>query len=230
MRFVLLMLALVACGACGDDGAAVDASITVDIDNGTCGAELRFTGEYIDWDQDGGFCGIFDAAFASGADTLSTAPNGRFDTCIDRAAAQVVYQVTPSATASQCTDPQSTYPLPTIAVASNAVINAGGFWSGRNFTVARQASLGVTLDPAKAHVFVHVDGTPRAVAVAAAHDAPQANAATTWAAGDTGHEVFFPNVDVGGGTTMVSVTGGAIGTGSIPVAAGKITSVSLIAN
>jgi hypothetical protein len=222
-----ILLALVACG--GDD-AAVDAPITVDIDNGTCGAQLRFTGEYIDWDQDSGFCGIFNATFADGANTDSTAPNGRFDMCIDRGAAQTTLAITPSTTPSECTDPQSTYPIPGLAVASSAVITAGGFWSGRNFSAARQATLGVAIDPAKAQLFVHVEGTPRAVSIDAAHDPSQANAATTWAAGDTGHDVFFPNVSVGAGTTVLSVAGGAIGTGAIPLVAGKMTSVSVIAN
>ena len=232
-RLVALSFVLVACGDDGG-GAAVDAPpITIDIDNGSCGDQLRFTGEYVDWDVDTRFCGVADALFevqGNGAmDT--TAPNGRFDLCIASAPAQVLLDITPAAGNSQCSTPASDYTLPGIAVATKAVILGGGFWSGRNFTTAREASLGVTLDPTKAHVFVHVAGaTPRAVALAAAHGPTQAVVATTWAAGDTGHEVFFPNVDVGNGTTMLSVTGGAIGTGSIPVAAGKITNVTVISN
>jgi hypothetical protein len=87
---------------------------------------------------------------------------------------------------------------------------------------------GLQFDATKAQVFVHVNGTPHAVSLAATHDTAQAIVATTWAAGDTGKNVFFPNVDVGGGTTTLSVAGGAIGTGSIPLIAGTITNVSVL--
>jgi hypothetical protein len=120
-----------------------------------------------------------------------------------------------------------------IAVANKAVILAGGFFSIRTFTEARRTSFfqaaGLTFDPTKAQVFVHVDGTPRAVSIEAAHGAAQAVSGTTWGPGDTGHEVFFPNVDPGGGSTMLMVAGGAIGTGSIPLAAGKFTYLAVLA-
>ena len=239
-RFVVLILyplaLALACAACGDDGGkAADASIpTVDIDNGSCGDQLRFTGEYVDWDNDASFCGINEALFeVSGGAMDTTAPNGRFDLCIPSGPATVTLDIIPQATPSQCTVPASSYTLPGIAIANKAVILAGVFWSGRNFTTARRdnffLAIGQTFDAAKAQVFVHVEGTPRPVAITAAHGATQAVTAMQWDPGDTGHEVFFPNVDVDGGTTMLSVTGGALGTGSIPLAAGKITTVSLIA-
>jgi hypothetical protein len=123
--------------------------------------------------------------------------------------------------------------LPAIAVARKSVIlGMGGAFSGRNFTTARRDTIftevGVAFDPAKAQVHVHVIGTPRAVSIAAAHATTQA-LSTAWAAGDTGKEVFFPNVDVGGGTTTLTVAGGAVGTGEIPLAAGKLTTISVIA-
>lgn len=120
--------------------------------------------------------------------------------------------------------------MPALIVGSHAAILAGGFNSARMFTTTREATLGVTIDRSKAHVLVHVDGAQRPVALAAAHDASQAITASVWAAGDTGHDVFFPNVDPAGGTTMVTVTGGAIGTGSIPLVAGTITELSVLAN
>lgn len=229
----LIAVGLTGCAGCGGGGddAPLDATPLPDIDNGSCGDQLRFTGEYVDWDSGAAFCGIFEATFTARDDGPmdSTAPNGRFDTCIPRDAAQVVFDIAPPAAASECTSPPSTYPLPGLAIATPDVILAGGFWSGRNLTMDRLGSLGVTLDPTKAHVFVHVDGTPRAVTVAAAHDAPQARNADTWAAGDTGSDVFFPNVEVGGGQTTVSVDGGATGAGDVPVEAGTITNVSVIA-
>jgi hypothetical protein len=237
-RFVVLLVLASACGACGDDGAKPDGSmctpLVIDSDNASCGDQLRFTGEYVDWDVDVGFCGIFEALFeVSGGAMDTTAPNGRFDLCISNTAAQTLLDITPSATASQCSNPPSSYNLPGIAVANKAVIGAGVLFSGRNITTARQTtffqSAGITFDAAKAQVFVHVEGTPRALTLAAAHAAPQAVVATAWAAGDTGHEVFFPNVDVGAGTTSLEMTGCAIGTGSIPLAAGKITNVTILA-
>ena len=133
---------------------------------------------------------------------------------------------------SQCASPVSGYSVPTILYARRDTILAGGFFSGRAFTTARQQTLfqaiGAPFDSSKAQVFVHVNGTPRKVSLAAAHGAAQAIATTMWAPGDTGKNVFFPNVDVGAGTSMLSVEGGAIGTGSIPLVAGTITNVSVL--
>jgi hypothetical protein len=242
-RLALLSLFLVACSACGDDGPnnPIDASPDVDvpgatcmtdIDNGSCGDQLRFTGEYVDWDVEDSFCGIFEAQFEvqGGKGAMDgTEPNGRFDMCIPADAAQTILDITMSLDNSQCTIPASTYPLDAIAVATPAVIRCGALWSGRNFTAVRQATLGVTLDPGKAHVFVHVEGAPRQVALSATHDPSQAVTGTDWAAGDTGTDIFFPNVDIAGGSTMLSATGGAVGTGAIPLVANKITNVTLFA-
>lgn len=230
----MVIAGLVAGGVgCGDDGATADASIVVDIDNGSCGDQLRFTGEYVDWDTDAAFCGIAEAVVEVEGDGQqdSTAPNGRFDLCIPRANATTKLTVTQPSGNSQCTNPSSGYTVPTILVANRDVILAGGFFSGRAFTTARQQTFFEALggfDSNKAQVFVHVNGTPAAVSLAATHDAAQAITARAWAAGDTGHDVFFPNVDVGTGTTTLSVAGGAIGTGTIPLVAGTITNVSVL--
>lgn len=222
----LLSIGLLGCPG-GDDDDSCPAPPTVTFDNGTCGTDLRFTGEYVDFDNDTHFCGVFDATFTAGAATDTTAPNGRFDLCVPAAGGTV--DITPAAALSECTVPQSTYSLGGIAVASPEALKAGMFFSGRNITVARMTSLGVTLDPGKAHVFVHVDQGSRTIAIAAGHDAPQAITDADWAAGDTGHEVFFPNV-AAGGTTDVTVSGGcSVGAGSIPLVAGKITNISVLA-
>src|SRR5262249_25547899 len=107
----------------------------------------------------------------------------------------------------------------------------GGFYSAHTWTTDRQSSffqqIGVAFDPSKGQVVVHVNGTPHPLALAAAHDATQAVMTNTWAAGDTGKQVFFPNVAVG--NTTISTTGGSLITGaSIPVVAGTITNVSVI--
>lgn len=220
-------------GACGDDGAGpVDAAaVPVDIDNGSCGDQIRFTGEYVDWDSDASFCGINDALIEVPNGSMDgTAPNGRFDLCIPDAPTTRLDVTQPTAM-SQCTTPVSSYSVPTILVANKAVIQAGAFFSARAFTTARQATffqmVGTAFDSNKAQVHVHVEGAPRAVQITAAHGTTQAITTTTWAAGDTGKEVFFPNVDVGAGTTMLTVTGGALGTGSIPLVAGTITNVTV---
>jgi hypothetical protein len=223
---------LLALGACSG-GGGVDA-YTVDIDNGSCGDQLHFTGEYVDWDKDVTFCGINEATIQVEGDGAmdTTAPNGRFDLCIPRMGATTKLIVTQPANPSMCTSTAASYTVPTILWASHDVILGGGFYSARAFTTARQASffqaIGLTFDATKAQVFVHVDGPQRAVSLAATHDAPQTIVASNWAAGDSGHEVFFPNVDATGGTTLLIVNGGAIGAGSIPLVAGTITNVSLL--
>lgn len=223
-------------GACGggNDGPD-DGRITVDIDNGSCGDQINFTGEFVDWDNDTAFCGIFDAQLeVQGEGAMdSTAPNGRFEGLCIPDQAVTLLDVTPPAGNSPCATPASPYPMAGIAVANRDVIRAGAFFSVRTFTEARRTSFfqqaGFSFAPALAQVFVHVHGTPRAVSIAANHGPTQAVAGTAWAPGDTGHEVFFPNVDPGAGSTMLSVSGGAIGTGSIPLAAGKFTYVTVYA-
>ena len=207
------------------------APVPVDIDNGSCGEQIRFTGEYVDWDNDATFCGINDALIeVVGGSMDGTAPNGRFDLCIPDAPTTRVDITQPTAT-SQCTVPPSTYTIPTILVANKAVIQSGAFYSGRSFTTMRQTSfftmVGAAFDPTKAQVVVHVDGIPRTVALAAAHGTAQAIMATAWAPGAAGHEVFFPNVDVGSGTTTLTMDGFVLGTGAIPLVAGTITNVTL---
>lgn len=225
MRLLALVLAITACNG---NGSSTDATPVIDIDNGSCGTNLNFTGELVDWDSGtGGFCGVNNAMLEGGGAMDNTAPNGRFEMCIPRSGVTTV-TVAPPPNASGCTSMPGTYSFPAIAVANSATILAGGFFSGRMFTAARQATLGVPFDAAKAHVVVHVDGPARGVAITATHGTAQAYNGT-WAAGESGTEVFFPNVDVPpSGNTMLSVVGGAIGTGTIPLQAGKLTMVTVL--
>jgi len=225
-RIALLLaeagLAVAGCGGGGGSGSA---------DAGPCGAMLHFTGEYVDWDKDSDavFCGLLGSVFdvpGVGPKTIN-APNGRVDLCIPDQATTLI-DITPPSTIPGCkvvTDPTLKYSLPGIAVASKAVIAAGGMWSGRTFISGREA-----YDPTKAQVFVHTVGIPTAVSLDAghAHGPIQAVVTTTWAAGDTGHEVFIPDVDPAGGSATLSVAGGAIGTGSIPLVAGKMTTLTVV--
>jgi hypothetical protein len=218
-------LLLYACG--GGGGAPQDAP--PDIDNGNCGSQLRFTGEYVNWDNDTSFCGVFGARFQAqqGGGSASTAPNGRFDLCVPDQAVSLVDIVQPTSVPDCIPDKTRTYPLPGLAVANKAVILAGGFWSGRTFLDNQ-----VTFNPAKAQVYVHVDGTARAVSLDGSHSHGQIQAVMdkTWAPGNIGHEVFIPDVDPAGGSATLSVDGGAIGTGSIPLVAGKMTTLSVVAH
>jgi hypothetical protein len=227
-RALALIVALTACG----DDAAHDAAV-VDIDNGSCGDQLRFTGEYVDWDTDRSFCGIAMAVIeVQGGAMDTTAPNGRFDLCIPRSQPTTRLVVTQPSGQSQCSSPASSYSVPTIFHANREVILAGGFFSGRAFTTVGQdaffQSIGQPFDSSKAQVFVHVNGMPRPLSLAAAHGPAQAVATTTWAPGDAGHDVFFPNVDVGSGTTMLTSAGTIYGGNSIPLVAGTITNVAVI--
>jgi hypothetical protein len=119
--------------------------------------------------------------------------------------------------------------MPGIAIADPSVIASGQIISLRSFTTVRVGTLGVTLDPGKGHVFVHIDKTAQPVQVSSAHATPQYFDGTAWnTTGPTGVNVFFPNVAVG--TTNVTMTGGAVGQATVPVEAGKITYLTLVGN
>lgn len=218
---------LAAVCACGDPAPAADA-MTTDVDNGMCGGQLRFTGELVDWDSGAAFCGIFGASIQvqGASDKESTAPNGRFDMCIPDQPT-VLLDVAPPAEASPCarpnepTSPDDRYALPAIAVASKAVLAAGGMWSGRAFVTPRQV-----VTPGRAQVFVHVNGAPRTVAIEAQHAGAQVLSGGSWTAGSTGTDVFFLDVAPGNGSTILTA-GGAVGTSSIPLVAGRITMISI---
>jgi hypothetical protein len=190
-------------------------------------APVLFTGELIDWDSGSTavpFCGIFGATFTARGQTAtdSSNPNGRF---MLNLAPPAVVDITPPTAGSQCLTGMPTYSMPALIVANPAVVASTQLISARGFTTMRQASLGVTLDAAKGHVFVHVDGTQHAVSVSTGSDAAQTWDGTTWGAGAQGINVFFPNVPAG--MTDVEMSG-AIGVGTVPVEAGKITYVTLV--
>jgi hypothetical protein len=182
---------------------------------------MTVTGEYVDWDStEGAFKGVMGAKFTLESDaskSASTAPNGRFVMpCI--APQDGLIDVAPMA--------GSNYVAGTVIV-NKAVIQSGAMLSYRSFTMTRGADFG--FDATKAGVFVNVVGTPRAVTVAGA-GSPFAFDGSTWAAGNTGKNVYFPGVVPGiTGMAMVTMTGTTLGAGSVPVAAGEITYVTLVA-
>ena len=221
MKWILFAVALAACSDGG--GKKVDAAISD-------GQPLTFTGEYVDWsttDDASFFCGIFQATFTVHGDatrTNQTNPNGRFTLSLVPAETTQI-DITPPTAQSECSQPKSTYSVPGIMIANASVIASGQMVSARAFTVAQMPA---GYDGTKAQVFVHVDGTPRAVSITGTHDATQAFNGTTFVAGDTGDNVYFPNLDPTGGTTTISTTGTALGTGTVPVAAGTFTYVTLV--
>jgi len=218
-----------ALAACGDDGPQ---DATVDIDNGSCGDQLRFTGELMDWDTQTRFCGVMGAVLENpGGSMDTTAPNGRFDLCLPGAnkfdKLSVLFDTAPS----QCTQTPSSYMMPVVVYADHGVIKGGGFYTARAMTMARQASffqeIQQTMDPTRGHVVVHVNGMKQPkITLAADHGPPQVTTATGWAPGDAGANVFFPNVAVG--NVKLQIAGGGTGETEIPVVAGTITNVAVI--
>ena len=229
MKRRCLVIAITCVAACGDDGAK-DASI--DIDNGSCGDMLRFTGELMDWDSHTMFCGVKDAVLeVPGGAMDTTAPNGRFDLCLPGANKFDKLTVTFTAAPSPCAQPASPYMLPVVIYADHGVIKGGGFYSTRAMTMARQTSffqqIQQTIDPTRGHVLVHVNGMKQPkITLAADHGPAQATTASGWAAGDMGADVFFPNVAVG--NVKLQIAGGGVGETEIPVIAGTITNVAVI--
>ncbi len=136
---------------------------------------------------------------------------------------------------SECANPQSSYSIPGLAISQPAVFYGGGAFTARSLTNARVATFyagfGSTFDSTRGALLVHVDGSQHVVSIDYAHGAVQSFDGTTWESGDSGLDVFFPNIDLSGGTmTTVSVAGGATGTGSVPLAAGTITYMAVIGN
>ena len=226
---------VLALGACGPDGGNPDAADTpIDMPPGRCGTATFFTGEIIDWNTtNSSFCGVFNSKVTSRdqpSQTFNTNPNGRFELCVPHQAQSLV-DVMHSAAASPCVGVTGSYPVRGILVAVQAVVDMNGVFSARAMTQGTQdamfTQIGQAYSASKAQLVVHVDGTPRAVSISAAHAATQAFDGTRWLAGDTGSDVLFPNVDPG--SVQVSVAGGAIGTGTVTLEAGAYTYITVIA-
>jgi len=199
--------------------------------------DVTFTGEVVDWDStDANFCGVMGYTLTVHTDAsrtkMVTAPNGRFILPIAGGAPTTRVDLTPPTSGSQCIAGNPTYAIPGLLIADASVMSANGLYSARMITTTRAQSFYASLggvDATKAQLFVHVDGTPRAVAISGSAGAPQAFDGTAWAAGATGVNVLFPNVDASSGSTMLTMTGTAVGTGAVPLVAGQFTYVSVIA-
>jgi hypothetical protein len=228
---LVLGLGLGACG--GSDGTPRDAA--PDTPPSACGAEASLAGEMIDWDStSSNFCGVAGAVWTVRGDatrTKSTPPNGRLAICLAHQA-QTTLDVTHPTSASQCPGLSGMmYTLDAVAILPDAVLAAGASFSVRAMIESRMASMatqiGTPFNLSEGQLYVHVDGPARAVSISAQHSPAQRFDGTSWAAGDTGSDVFFPNVDLGA-AVAVTVTGGAIGTGSYTLEPGKLTYLTVV--
>ena len=229
--FVLGAAALAGCSDNG--GTPKDASSDVPTDS-MCGAGTFFTGDILDWDSTiAKFCGVYNSGLTvsgqSAPADLSN-PNGRFELCVPHQALTEV-DVAHGANLSECTTPRDTYPVRAVLFAEQAVIDGGGMFSARAMTQHRQddmfSTIGTAFNPAKAQLVVHVDGAQRQVSISVpAHDTTQKFDGAAWAAGDTGTDVFFPNVDPG--SVQIAVAGNTVGSpATVTLAANAYTYVNV---
>jgi hypothetical protein len=88
--------------------------------------------------------------------------------------------------------------------------------------------IGTPFNLSDGQLYVHVDGPARAVSISTRHSPAQRFDGAHWAAGDTGSDVFFPNVGIDTGPVTVTVAGGAVGTGSYTLEPGKMTYLTVV--
>jgi len=236
-RASALIACLVAgCGSSGHlavDGGPGDAGVDSAID-----ADLRnydVAGVYLDWDSTAASpCPIVGATWTvyfGGGRTGTTDATGAFTVLLASYLARI--DVEQPHLPSSCTTPPSTYDLTQSAIIPGVIHDAGGHPVIRSLTSARAvtfyAAIGAPFQAARGQLLVHLDGPARSVALSAPHDAVQAFDGQAWAAGDTGSDVFFPNVDVTNGIwPTVTVAGHPIGAGSLELPPGTITSITVI--
>ena len=226
----LIGLALLA--ACGSSHpAATDAAKPVDAGPDADLVDYNVTARYLDWDSTTSHpCPIVGAKWYADLDVSRVAFTDDTGTFAIRLASYLWYlDVEQPADTSACATPSSSYTIGAHALITPAVFYAGGHFVMRSLTDARAASY--SLDPSRGSLYVHVDGAPRAVSIDSASDPAQAFDGSTWSPGNSGSDVFFPNVDLGTSTMpTVSVEGGAMGTGSVPLVAGTITYMTVVPN
>lgn len=236
----LTLLAAIAsaCDGNADDVARPDATIDAVPDAmppDTDFINFPFTARFLDWDSTASTpCPIVGATWTVRFDksrVATTDVNGTLT--IPLTNYLPLLDITPPAAASTCTNPNSTYTIPGIAVAPPAVVLAGGNYVVRSLTMARVASfygaVGAPFDATRGNLFVHVDGESRAVSISSPHAPVQVFDGDSWGPGATGTDVFFPNIELAANAmTIVTVAGGAFATGAVPLAPGAITYMTVI--
>jgi hypothetical protein len=209
-----LLAWLLAVAACGDDGGTTfeDAALA-----DPCAPEMTFTGELLDWDSnDTTFVGVPGVTFSVGAASAKTAPNGRFMLCIP--AMNGVVDVAPAAAQDR---------LEGTVVVERLVLGLQPIQSYRSLSQTRALDLGVALD--KAHVFVHVDGAPRTVTTSTTAGIQQVFGGAAWSDGNTGQDIFLGNIEPAATTTLTVGGGESLGGGDVPLTAGELTYITVIA-
>jgi len=202
---------LVCLAGCGEERAGEDASLPPDSAE-MCGASaVVFAGELLDWDSSAAIAGATLTVQGGGASATTTA-NGRWQLCLANDTVVLVDVAAPAG-----------YLGGTIAVFKD-VLGANGAFSLRSFTAARGQQAPFLYDATRAQVFVHVIGGARPVDVSSPHDAGFHFTGSAWAAGQTGTDVYVPNIDPAGGVAKVAVDSGTE-IGTVPITAGAFTYV-----
>jgi hypothetical protein len=223
MPRVRLVLTLAIAGCHGDSNDTADAAVAPHMDAAdNCGAAAIYvTGEYLDWDSSAtAFKGIGDATLTvqdEPTKTTRTETSGRFQLCPANDTQNLV-----------TVEPKPPYIGGTIVVLKE-VTGSNGNFRLRSYTKDRGQMGASPFDPTKAQLFVHVVGAERAIDVPAKHDSAIHFTGTAWAAGDTGIDVYLPNVDPTGGSTKLAVTN-ATPVGLIPLTPGQFTYVVIVAH
>jgi hypothetical protein len=212
--FVPLVVVLAACGDDAGGGPGSDAGPD------PCAPQMTFTGEYLDWDSATPFVAISGATFVWPTDPITmdvTAPNGRFEMCIP--ANDGFVQVFPMGGSDYVEG------IVTVDRDSLAYLPVQSY---RSFKRARAADF--LFDADKAHVFVHVVGGARTVRTAVAAPVMQTFANGTWAAGNTGTDIYLGNIPVTGPDAVLDVSGGNyVGPTRIEVSRGQLAYATIVA-
>ncbi|MCG8424405.1 MAG: hypothetical protein MJE77_41460 [Proteobacteria bacterium] len=206
--FIASGLGLPGCGSGSSTDGGVDAGS--DAPPSACPGQLLFTGEYLDWDNPQSFMGVLDAMVtevANPSNSDTTAHNGRSTLCL------------PAGITSYVDFTHDTYIDIRFTVSPDAI--AKGPYSVEGLTDARAGQvftqIGRTFDSARAQVLIAIydySGNRPAIGATATvdnnneggfvDDGTGASAQGTELTDD--QFVFFANVDIGGGTTPVTVT------------------------
>jgi hypothetical protein len=199
--------------ACGDDGGTFQDAALAD----PCAPEMTFTGELVEWTStDTAFMGVPNATFSQGGVSAKSAPNGRFSMCIP--AMNGVVDIEPAAAQTR---------LNGTVVVNRLVLGLQPLQSYRGLPMTEATSLG--LSPAMGHVFVHVDGAARTVSTSGAAAIQKHFDGAAWVDGNAGENVFLGNIDAQLTTTLTISGGDSLGGGEIPLTAGEITYVTVVA-
>jgi len=232
----LIACLIAGCGSPGHlavDGGPGDAGVDPATD-----ADLRnydVAGVYLDWDSTAASpCPIAGATWTvyfGGGRTGTTDASGAFTVRLASYLARI--DVEQPHLPSACATTAEHVRAPGERDHSRVIHDAGGHPVIRSLTSARAtafyAAIGAPFQATRGQLLVHLDGPARSVALSAPHDAVQAFDGQVWAAGDTGSDVFFPNVDVTNGVwPTVTVAGHPIGAGSLELPPGTITSITVI--